>query len=147
MGFQPFGIVAQRTTLTQIIVHTMTFNISLIINIQTVLIAKLVKTTVLRIVTQTDRIDISTFHQFKVFTHQVFGHIMSRFRIVLMDINPFQLQRLPVNQKDNIVLSICRFLVYFLNLYPTETYIIRHYFIDFSIFSDSHHQFVEIGSF
>ena len=52
--WQPIRVVAQGTSLVQVITHSVTFDVSLIVNIDTILVTQFIKTMVLWIVTKAD---------------------------------------------------------------------------------------------
>ena len=98
MWFQPFGVVTQCAAFTEIVVHSMTFYVCLVIDVQPVFVAKFVETSVLRIVAKTYAVQVMLFHQLEVTTHQILWHVMSCSRVVFMDIHSFQFQRLTVDE-------------------------------------------------
>ena len=145
--FQPFRVITQCTSLAQVVIHTVAFDVGFIVHIQTIFIAQFIEATVLRIVTQTNSIDVVALHQFKVFAHQLFRYIVSGFRIVFVDVHPFQLDRLSVDEQYHIILSVGCFLVDFLDLNAAESHIIRNHLAHLSIFFHRHVQFVQVRCF
>ena len=69
----------------------MAFNIGFIVYIETIFVTKLIELAVLRIVAQTNGIDIVLLHQFKVFAHQFFGNIVTGCFVVLVNVHTLHL--------------------------------------------------------
>ena len=120
----------------------MRFDVGFIIHIDTILVTQFIEFPVLRIVTQTNGIDIMLFHQFKVFPHQLFRHIMARLRIMFVNVDTLEFHRLTVEQQYRIGLTITGQLVNLLDLDPAETNMIRNDFRYLTIHLDRHQQFV-----
>ena len=125
---QPLDVVAQRSSLAQVVVHSVRLDVRLVIDIDTELIAQLVEAAVLRIVAKADRIDVVLLHQFKVLAHQLFRHVVSRHLVMLVDIHTFQFQGLAVNQQHHVGLSVLRLLGYLLDFNPAEADVVRNHF-------------------
>jgi dTDP-4-amino-4,6-dideoxygalactose transaminase len=51
---------------------------------------------------QADGVQIVPFHQFEILAHQFFCHVMSGLRVVFVDIDTFELDRLSVEQQDGV---------------------------------------------
>ena len=147
MRLQPFRIIAQCPAFPQIIIHTVRLNIGFIIYIQSILITQLIKTPVLGIMRQTDSIQIIFLHQFEVFTHDVLRNIMPRDGIMLMNIDPFELDRLSIEQQNRIGLSVSGYPVTLRHLYPAETDMKRNHFQHLPASFDRHQHRVQIRDF
>ncbi|CCZ47450.1 putative uncharacterized protein [Bacteroides sp. CAG:661] len=142
VGLQPFGVVAQRSPLAQVVEHAVRLDVGLIIYIQAVFIAQFIETAVLRIVSQTNRIDVVAFHQLEVFPHQLLGYVVSRSLVVLMDVHTLEFQRLSIDEQHGIGLSVLGQLVNLLDFDATEPNVEGNDFGHLSVFLDRHQQFV-----
>ena len=72
---------------------------------------------------------------------------MSGFRIMFVDIDSFQFQRLSVDKQAYIRFSVGGFLIDRFDLDATESYVERDNLIDFTLFFDSHYQLVKVRVF
>ena len=142
MGLQPFGVVAQRSTLAQVVEHAVRLDVGLIIYIQTVFVAQFIETAVLRIVAQAHRVDVVTLHQLEVFPHQLLGYVVSRSLVVLVDVHSLEFQRLSVDEQHGIGLAVLGQLVNLLDFDATEPNVEGNDFGHLSVFLDRHQQFV-----
>ena len=147
MWFQPFRVVAQRTTFAQVVVHTVAFDVCFIVYIESVFVAEFVETAVLRVVAEADGIDVMAFHQFEILPHQFFRDIVAGFRIVFVDIDSTELDGLSVHQQYHVILTVSGFLVDFLDFDAAESYVIRNHFGHFSVFLHGHEEFVQVRCF
>ena len=145
--FQPFRIVSQRTAFSKIIVHAMALDVCFIVYIKSVFVAQFVETAILRIMAQANRIQVVLFHQFEIFAHQLFSHIVTGSRVMFVNVHSLQLQRLSVDEEAYIGLSVACQLLGRFNFDAAETYVERNDFVHFTVFFYCHHQLVEVGSF
>ena len=123
----------------------MRLDVGLIIYIQAVFVAQLIETAVLRIVSQTNRIDVVAFHQLEVFPHQLLGYVVSRSLVVLMDVHTLEFQRLSVDEQHGIGFSVLGQLVNLLDFDATEPDVEGNDFGHLAVFLDRHQQFIQIG--
>ena len=145
--FQPFRIVSQRTAFSKIIVHAMALDVCFIVYIKSVFVAQFVETAILRIMAQANRIQVVLFHQFEIFAHQLFSHIVTGSRVMFVNVHSLQLQRLSVDEEAYIGLSVACQLLGRFNFDAAETYVERNDFVHFTVFFYCHHQLVEVGGF
>ena len=96
---------------------------------------------------ETDGVDVMTFHQFEVLAHQLFRNVVSGQRIVLVDIDSLQFDRLSVDEQHYVVLAVCGLLVDFLDFNPAETYVVGDDFGCLSVFFHRHKEPVQVGMF
>ena len=147
MRFQPFGVVAQRAALAQVVIHAVALDVGLVVHVEAVFIAQLVETAILRIVAEAHAVDVVLLHQFKVLTHQLLGHIVSGGGIVLMDVHAFQLDGLSVDKHHHIGLSVASQLLDGLDFDAAETYVVRNHFGHLTLFFHRHQYFIKVGGF
>ena len=107
MRFQPFRIVTQCTAFSQVVVHTVAFDVGFIVHIQSVFVAQFIEAAVLRIMAQTYGIEVVALHQFEILAHQLFVDIVSRQRVVLVDVDSFQFDRLSVDHQNGVIVAVC----------------------------------------
>ena len=147
MRFQPFRVVSQRTAFAQVVVHAVRFDIGFVVNIQSVFVTKLVESAVLRVMAQADGVQIVPFHQFEILAHQFFCHVMSGLRVVFVDIDTFELDRLSVEQQDGVWFAVAGDLVDLFDFDAAETDVLRDHFRHLAIFLDRHQQLVKVRMF
>ena len=143
---EPLGIIAQRTTLIQLVVHAVRLDISLVVHVEAILVAKLIEASVLRIVAKAHGIEVIALHQLKVLSHQLFADIMPSLWIMLVDIDALKLDWLPVEEQYRVRLAIGRFLIKLLHLDATETNTEGNDLQGFaSLLLHTHQELVEVG--
>ena len=122
----------------------MSLHIGFIVNIKSELVAQFVETPALRIVAQPNSVQVVLFHQFKIFTHQLFGHVMSCFRVVFVDINALKFYRLTIYKQQGMRFPRRIELGSLLYFDSPETYIEWYHFADRVIFFYSNNQFIQV---
>ena len=122
----------------------MRFDIGFVVNVESVFVAKLIELAVLRIVAQTNGVQIVQLHQFEILAHQFFCHVMSGQRIVLVDVYTLELDRLAVEQQDGVRFAVAGDLVDLFDFDAAETDVLRDYFRHLAVFLDRHQQLVKV---
>ena len=144
---QPFRVVTQCTTLAQVVVHTVAFDIGFVIDIDTQFVAKVIELVALRIVAEANSVQVVLLHQFEVLTHQFFGYIVAGFGIMFVDVHPFQLDGLSVDEETYVWFAIFALFIDFLDFETTETYAIRNHFCHLVAFLQRDEELVEVRMF
>ena len=81
------GRILRQRLLT--VTHTMTLEVRLRREIDTILVAEVVPAGIVRIVTGTYRVDIQLFHDLDILNHTLYTHVVAAVRIELMAIGTF----------------------------------------------------------
>ena len=82
-----------------VIAHTVTFEIRLCRKIDSVFVAEVIPTGIIRIVTSTYSIDIQLFHYLNILNHTLYRDDIATIRIKLMTVRSLNQDRLSVNQQ------------------------------------------------
>ena len=122
----------------------MRLDVCLVIDIETILITQLIELPVLRIVAKTNRIEVITLHQLEVLAHQLLGDVVTRLRVMLVDIDTLELDRLSVEEQNRVGLTVPCKLVDRLDLQPTETNPGRNDLQGLSLLFHTHQQLIEV---
>ena len=77
----------------------MAFDVGFVDDVDAILVAQLVKTFLLRVVTGADGVYVVAFPELEVFQHKVFGNVMSGMFIVLMVVDAFHKDRFAVHHQ------------------------------------------------
>ena len=125
----------------------MAFDISFIVYIQAEFVTQFVELVALWVVAQTDGVDVVLLHDFKVLAHQLFGHIVSGFRIMFVDIHTFQFDRLSIDEETYIWFAVFALFFNFLDFKAAETNLIRNHFCHLVAFLQCDEQLVKIRMF
>ena len=144
VGFEPFGVVAEGSAFAEVIIHAVGFDVGFVIDIKPVFVAEFIKPPSLRIVGKAHGVDVVLAHQFEVFAHEFFRHIMPGQGIVLVDVYPFQFYRLPVDEENRISLSVLFAGTHFKT---PEAHVVRDDFEDLLSLADINQQGVEVRVF
>ena len=94
---QPVRIVAEG--FLKIITHPVGLDISLVIDIEAVLVAKFVEEPRQRIVAGADGVDVVFFHQPEVGEHVFLGDVMTGELIVFVDVDSLELDRHAIDEE------------------------------------------------
>ncbi len=99
MGRHPGGVLGQRLLA---VTHAVRFYVGLVYYVKAILVAQLIPTAGLRIVAVAHRVDVVLLHYLYIFEHQLFAHIVTCQRRVLVAVGALYLYGLAVHQHDTI---------------------------------------------
>ena len=125
----------------------MAFDIGFVIDIDTQFVAKVIELVALRIVAEANGVEVMLFHQFEILAHQLFSHIVTGFRVMFVNVYPFQFDRLSVDEETDVWFAVFALLVDFLDFETTETYTIRDNFSHLITFLQCDEEFVKVWMF
>ena len=145
--FEPFGVVAQGATFTQVVVHAVALDVGFVIDVDAVFVAELIEAAVLRVVAEAHGVDVVLLHQREVEAHLLLGHVVARVLVVLVDIHAFQLQWLSVDVEQGELSAAGGTQFALLDFDAAEAYVVGDDLSHLSVLGYRHQQMVECGRF
>ncbi len=127
MGLEPFGIVAERAALAQVVVHAVAFDVCLVVDIQAVFVAEVIEFVGLRIVAEAHGVYVVLLHQLEVLAHEFLGHVVAGLGVVLVDIHALELNGLAVDKEAHVWHSFLALFAVLLYLEAAEAHIVGNH--------------------